>query len=60
MTLSDLTPNTLKALRPTTAAAAADPRPIWQRRLSSRSTFCQSLVACGYMTAEQMQHAAAA
>ena len=59
MTLNNLTPHTLKALRPTTAATA-DPQPLWQRRLSSRSTFCQSLVACGYMTVGQMQHAAAA
>ena len=58
MTLNNLTPHTLKALRPTTAAAA-DPQPLWQRRLSSRSTFCQSLVACGYMTACQMQRATA-
>ena len=58
MTLNNLTPHTLKALRPTTATAA-DPQPLWQRRLSSRSTFCQSLVACGYMTACQMQRATA-
>ena len=60
MTLSDLTTHTLKTMRQTLNATAADPRPIWQRRLSTRSTFCQSLVACGYMTAGQMQHAAAA
>ena len=59
MTLNDLTPHTLKAMRQT-LSTAADTRPLWQRRLSTRSGFCQSLVACGYMTAEQMQHAATA
>ena len=35
-----------------------DQRPLWQRRLSTESAFCQALVACGYMTEEQMQRAA--
>ena len=35
-----------------------DTRPLWQRRLSCNSQFCQALVACGYATTEQMQLAA--
>ena len=35
-----------------------DTRPLWQRRLSSGSAFCRALVACGYLTEEQMQRAA--
>ncbi len=34
-----------------------DTRPLWQRRLSAQSQFCQALVGCGYMTVEQMQRA---
>ena len=35
-----------------------DTRPMWQRRLSTASAFCRAVVACGYMTEEQMQRAA--
>ncbi len=35
-----------------------DTRPMWQRRLSTKSVFCQSLVSCGYMSEAQMQRAA--
>ena len=31
---------------------------MWQRRLSTASEFCRALVACGYLTEEQMQRAA--
>ena len=35
-----------------------DMRPLWERRLSTASVFCRSVVACGYLTEEQMQRAA--
>ena len=35
-----------------------DTRPMWQRRLSTASEFCRALVACGYLSEEQMQRAA--
>ena len=35
-----------------------DTRPMWQRRLSTASEFCRALVACGFLTEEQMQRAA--
>jgi hypothetical protein len=31
---------------------------MWQRRLSTASEFCRALVACGYLSEEQMQRAA--
>ena len=31
---------------------------MWQRRLSTASEFCRAVVACGYMTEEQMRRAA--
>ena len=31
---------------------------MWQRRLSTASAFCRAVVACGYMTEEQMRRAA--
>ena len=34
-----------------------DTRPLWQRRLSTDSAFCRALVACGYLSEEQMQRA---
>lgn len=37
---------------------AKDTRPLWQRRLSTASAFCRALVACGYLSEEQMQRAA--
>jgi len=59
MKMNELFQNTFKAIghelghdRP------RDLRPMWQRRLSAASVFCQSLVTCGYMTEEQMQRAA--
>ena len=36
----------------------ADNQPLWQRRLSTASVFCQALVANNYLTTEQMQRAA--
>ena len=35
-----------------------DQRPMWQQRLSSDSDFCRAAVAQGYLTRQQMQHAA--
>ena len=59
MTMSEVFCNTFKALahelghdRP------RDTRPMWQRRLSTASEFCRALVACGYLSEEQMQRAA--
>ena len=31
-----------------------DQRPLWQRRLSADSDFCRAVVACGYLSREQM------
>lgn len=59
MKLSDLTPYTFKSLRHQMGFdRPSDSRPYWQRRLSTQSQFCQSLVGCGYMTPAQMQLAA--
>ena len=59
MKTNDILQHTLRALghelghdRP------RDTRPLWQRRLSGESQFCQALVGCGYMTEGQMQRAA--
>ena len=54
MTMSEVFCNTFKALG---HGPTCDARPLWQRRLSGESAFCQSLVACGYMTGPQMQRA---
>ena len=35
-----------------------DDRPLWEQRLSDQSDFCRAVVACGYLTDEQMQRAA--
>lgn len=35
-----------------------DRRPMWQRRLSAESAFCRACVSQGYLTQEQMEHAA--
>ena len=35
-----------------------DDRPLWEQRLSDQSDFCRAVVACGYLTEEQMQRAA--
>ena len=59
MTLHDLTRNTFKALHHELGHDRQhDTRPMWQRRLSSRSLFCRALVGCGYLTEAQMQRAA--
>ena len=50
--------NTFKALRHELGHdRPRDMRPMWQRRLSTASAFCRAVVACGYMTEEQMQRA---
>ena len=57
--MNELLNNTFKAMRHELGQdRKRDTRPMWQRRLSTESVFCQSLVACGYMTAEQMHRAA--
>ncbi len=56
--MNELFNNTFKAMRHELGQdRQRDTRPMWQRRLSTESVFCQSLVACGYMTAEQMHRA---
>ena len=59
MHISTLRQHTLQALRQR-IHQASDPRPLWQRRLSCTSDFCRALVACGYMSPEQMRQAATA
>ena len=57
--MNELFNNTFKAMRHELGQdRQRDTRPMWQRRLSTESVFCQSLVACGYMTAAQMHRAA--
>ena len=59
MKMNELFPYTLKALRHELGHdRPGDPRPLWQRRLSAESDFCRAVVACGYLTREQMQRAA--
>ena len=59
MKIDEVFCNTFKALRHELGHdRPKDMRPMWQRRLSSESAFCKALVACGYMTREQMQRAA--
>lgn len=53
MYLSELVPHSFKALQ----AKSLDPA-IVDRMLSTKSVFCQSLVSSGYLSEEQMQHAA--
>ena len=51
--------NTFKALRNELGQdRPKDLRPMWQRRLSDQSDFCQAMVNGGYLTREQMQRAA--
>ncbi|MBO4487169.1 MAG: hypothetical protein J5729_02290 [Bacteroidaceae bacterium] len=51
--------NTFKALRHEQGHdRPRDTRPMWQRRLSTASEFCRAVVACGYLSEEQMQRAA--
>ena len=59
MKIDEVFCNTFKALRHELGHdRPKDIRPMWQRRLSTESAFCKALVACGYMTEEQMQRAA--
>ena len=59
MKISECFPYTFKALRHELGHdRPKDQRPMWQRRLSTESAFCQALVACGYLTEAQMRRAA--
>ena len=59
MKIDEVFCNTFKALRHELGHdRPRDTRPMWQRRLSTASAFCRAVVACGYMTEEQMQRAA--
>ena len=58
MKIDELFPHTFKVLTKE-IEQRRDPRPMWQRRLSSRSVFCQAVVSCGYLSEAQMQRAAA-
>ena len=59
MKMNDLFPHTFKAMRHELGHdKPKDQRPLWQRRFSTASVFCNSLVTCGYLTEEQMQRAA--
>ena len=58
MTMSEVFCNTFKALRHELGHdRPRDTRPMWQRRLSADSDFCRALVACGYLSEEQMLRA---
>ena len=57
--MNELFQHTFKAMRHELGHdRPQDMRPLWQRRLSTESQFCKALVACGYMTEEQMTRAA--
>ena len=59
MKIDEVFCHTFKALRHELGQdRLRDTRPMWQRRLSTASEFCRALVACGYLTEEQMQRAA--
>ena len=59
MKIDEVFCNTFKALRHELGQdRLRDTRPMWQRRLSTASEFCRALVACGYLTEEQMKWAA--
>jgi len=59
MTKDEVFCNTFRAMRHELGHdVARDMRPLWERRLSTASVLCRSLVACGYLTEEQMQRAA--
>ena len=59
MTMSEVFCHTFKALKHELGHdQPRDTRPMWQRRLSTTSEFCRALVACGYLSEEQMQRAA--
>ena len=55
MTMEEIFSHTFKAIRKRLGEQRAEDRPLWQRRLSAASPFCQSLVACGYMSEPQLQ-----
>ena len=54
MKIDELFCNTLKAIE---HELKLD-QPLWQRKLSTASEFCRALVACGYLSEEQMLRAA--
>ena len=59
MKFSELFPYTFKALRHELGHdRPCDSRPMWQQRQSADSDFCRALVANGYLSEAQMQHAA--
>ena len=59
MKFSELFPYTFKALRHELGHdCPKDNRPMWQQRQSADSDFCRALVANGYLSEAQMQHAA--
>jgi hypothetical protein len=59
MTMEDIFLHTFKAMNSELGISQhADNQPLWQRRLSTASVFCQALVANNYLTTEQMQRAA--
>ena len=59
MKIDEVFCNTFKALRHELGHdRPRDMRPMWQRRLSTASEFCRAVVACGYLSEEQMQRAA--
>lgn len=55
MKLKDLPVITFRSLR---WPYHPDPRPLWSRRLSSKSCFCRAVVESGLLTHRQMVHAA--
>ena len=59
MKIDEVFCNTFKALRHELGHdRPRDSRPMWQQRQSADSDFCRALVANGYLTEAQMQHAA--
>ena len=59
MKIDEVFSNTFKALRHELGHdKPKDMRPMWQKRLSTESVFCQALVSNGYLTEAQMQRAA--
>ena len=59
MNMEEVLSHTFKAMNSELGISRhADNQPLWQRRLSTASVFCQALVANNYLTTEQMQRAA--
>ena len=56
--MSELFPYTFKAISKRLDEQRAAGRRLWQQRLGTASEFCRALVACGYLSEEQMQRAA--